>query len=378
MNPSAPFTPETPIPLKPHYDSVNRLFQTKSLTETQIEHLLRQGFTRGLTESMNDLKTVFALRYWIIDNSGSMQKPDGHRMIANPDKTLRMVPCSRWEEICECVEYHIHLAAITEAPTRFRFLNMPGAHIGPQQFSIAENQSKIQQDVSEACRIIRKVRPNGVTPLTSHILEIYYEIASMAPELKRLGKKIVIVIATDGLPSDESGYSGQSHSQEFVDALRQLEGLPVWVVIRLCTDDEDVVNFYNDLDGQLEVSLEVLDDFAGEGIEVFQQNPWLNYALPLHRLREFGFHHRVFDMLDERPLTKNEIRDFCFLLFGQGNIDGIVDPILDWDGFLYEITRLLKMEGKQYDPVTKRLGSWINMNRLNQIHGSGACRCAIM
>jgi len=46
---------------------------------------------------------------------------------------------------------------------------------------------------------------------------------------------------------------------------------------------------------------------CGEAAEVTKENPWLNYALPLHRLREFGFHDRVFDILDERPLLK--IRD---------------------------------------------------------------------
>eukprot|EP00980_Cylindrotheca_fusiformis_P022116 scaffold8999_cov73-Cylindrotheca_fusiformis.AAC.1 len=114
----------------------------------------------------------------------------------------------------------------------------------------------------------------------------------MAPTLRQLGRKVVIVIATDGLPTDERGYGGSNHNQEFVDALRMLEGLPVWVVVRLCTDDEDVVNFYNELDGQLELSIEVLDDFTGEAVEVTTENPWLNYTLPLHRLREFGFHDR--------------------------------------------------------------------------------------
>ena len=32
-------------------------------------------------------------------------------------------------------------------------------------------------------------------------------------------------------------------------------------------------------------------------------NPWLNYSPPLHRAREIGAHHRIFDVLDERLLT---------------------------------------------------------------------------
>jgi hypothetical protein len=348
--------------------------QVKPLDENQIQRLLEQGFTRGLSMSLNQMKQVFALRIWIVDNSGSMQKTDGHRIIPTKNREIvKMVPCSRWEEIQECVDYHIKLAGLIEAPTRFRLLNDPGANVGPQQFSVAEDPEKTFDDVQEASSVMRKTRPGGCTPLTSHILEIHQEVSQMAPELRRAGKKVVIVIATDGLPTDERGYGGHQHSQEFVEALRRLEGLPVWVVVRLCTDEEDVVQFYNELDGQLELSLEVLDDFHGEGLEVTGLNPWINYALPLHRLREMGYHHRVFDMLDEQALTKSEVRDFCALLFGEENFDGIADPSLDWKGFIGDMDRLLRKESPQYDPVKKRVQSWISTKNLNSAHNPSAC-----
>jgi hypothetical protein len=320
------------------------------------------------------MKEVFALRIWIIDNSGSMQKTDGHRIISTRNReAVKMVRCSRWEEISECVEYHIKMAAMIEAPTRFRLLNDPGTKVGPQQFSVAENPALNPYEVKEALSIMKNTRPGGSTPLTRHILKIHKEVSQMAPALRQAGQKVVIVIATDGLPTDERGHGGNQHQQEFVEALRRLEGLPVWVVVRLCTDENDVVSFYNDLDGQLELSLEVLDDFKGESLEVRGKNPWLNYALPLHRLREFGHNHRVFDMLDEQRLTKSELRDFCALLFGEENFDGIPDPSLEWDRFLNDMERLLRKEDKQWDPVKKRVSSWIDTKRLNRIHGPSSC-----
>lgn len=59
----------------------------------------------------------------------------------------------------------------------------------------------------------------------------------------------------------------------------------VWVVIRLCTDEQPVVDFYNALDSVLELPLEVLDDHLNEAKECHQFNSWLNYALPLHRCK---------------------------------------------------------------------------------------------
>lgn len=176
-----------------------------------------------------------------------------------------------------------------------------------------------------------RTQPSGVTPLIEHVLEIQHSVGEIAPKLRADGCRVVIVLATDGLPTDDRGYGGKDIQEQFVQALRGLEGLPVWLVIRLCTDEEAVVNFYNDLDTQLELSLEVLDDFLEEANEVYGHNPWLNYALPLHRLREMGYQHRSFDMLDERAFTLGELREFCGLLLGNGNVtDELPDPAADW------------------------------------------------
>jgi hypothetical protein len=186
------------------------------LNEAQTKWLLGEGFTRGLANSLNEMKKVFALRYWIIDNSGSMQKTDGHRIVPGSSTlkggskkatTFQMVGCSRWEEISECVTFHIRMAALLEAPTRFRLLNNPGANVGPQQFSVAcdfarqdgahddgyhcYNSPEMTRQVQLGMGIMSKARPGGCTPLTSHVLEIYNEISLMEPELRRLGKRVV-------------------------------------------------------------------------------------------------------------------------------------------------------------------------------------------
>jgi len=215
--------------------------------------------------------------------------------------------------------------------------------------------------------------PIGVTPLADHVREIRENIQTLEPSLLQDGTKVVVVLATDGLPTDSHGMADQRSKRQFVDALRSLEGLPVWVVIRLCTDDDDVVKYYNDLDSQLELSLEVLDDFIGEAKEVYEHNKWLNYTLPLHRCREMGYHNRLFDLLDERQLTKDELRDFFVLLFGEAQFDGVPDPQADWVGFITDLDRIAKKENKQWNPITKKVQPWVDVRKLNKVYGDGSC-----
>lgn len=366
--PTAPFEPSSStgmaVPSRPSL-----------IREGSVKNLLSQGFTRSLAESLNHTKNEFALRFWVVDNSGSMQTEDGHRIVGGDDKSnVRIVSCSRWEEIRECVEYHIRLASLIEAPTRFRFLNHPGAYVGAQEFSIAEAKTSNRSgnddlyETQNALKLLRNVRPGGCTPLTQHILEFQHEVSRMAPDLRRTGQKVALILATDGLPTDERGYGGESHKRDFVESLRRLEGLPIWVVIRLCTDEDVVVNFYNELDNLLELSIDVIDDFVGEAKEIYAVNPWLNYSLTLHRLREMGYHDRLFDLIDERALSKSEIRDFSALLLGQENFDGAPDPSVDWNGFAKGVARLLANEAYQYNPILRKGAPLIDMKKLNRIH----------
>eukprot|EP00554_Chaetoceros_debilis_P004846 CAMPEP_0194083104 /NCGR_PEP_ID=MMETSP0149-20130528/8446_1 /TAXON_ID=122233 /ORGANISM="Chaetoceros debilis, Strain MM31A-1" /LENGTH=398 /DNA_ID=CAMNT_0038765435 /DNA_START=59 /DNA_END=1255 /DNA_ORIENTATION=+ len=383
----------TIVPIEPTANSFSRQTHghghTGSITrdissfigDAEIKALQSQGFTRGLAESLADMKTSFPLRIWVVDNSGSMQKTDGHRIISTRSKNdLKIVGCTRWEEIKEAVNYHTQMSALLEAPTSFRLLNNPGIGVGPnsQQFDIAQmGKENIPTEVANANEIMTRTRPGGVTPLTEHIQEINATILSLKPELEAAGKRVAVIIASDGLPTDSYGNASQTINNQFVQSLRMLEGLPVWLVIRLCTDDDEVVDFYNGLDDQLELSMDVLDDFVGEAKEVYEHNKWLNYALPLHRMREMGYHDRVFDMLDERTLTKGELRDFCRLLFGMNDFDGVADPSNDWPSFLADVKRLLDKEELQYNPVKQQTTPWINLKKLNKIYGDGS-GCAIM
>lgn len=331
----------------------------------QIRALVQdEGFTYGLAEAMRTQNNaVFPLRIWIVDNSGSTQLKDGMKMVKSAKRGFKMVQCTRWNELQETVRCHIRLAGLLQAPTVFRLLNDPGSAHYQQQFSVAERGEEfIQQDVTNALRCIESI-PVGTTPLTEHVLEIRENVLQLQPTLKEKSQKVVVVIATDGIPNGSES--------EFVEALRSLEGLPVWVVIRLCTDDDNVVDYYNCIDSQLELSLEVLDDFEMEAKEVYEHNKFLNYSLPLHRCREMGFHHRLFDLLDERKLTLGELRDIFALLFGEKELVGVPNPEVDWKGFASAVSKLVEEQAYQWNPITKKVQPWINMKKLNKAYGGG-------
>jgi hypothetical protein len=339
------------------------------LTPTQLETLKQQGFTEGTAQTLLESISAFRLRIWVIDNSGSMNTTDGHRLKLGSNGTIQELNGTRWKELQETMEYHIQLASLLGAPSEFRMLNTTSS--GVNQFSLAmtvgQSEMEKQKELSRALQTILTAEPGGVTPLTRHIYEIRSQVELLAPMLRATGQKVTIILATDGLPSDDYGRSSDAEQIKFREALNTLEGLPIWIVIRLCTDNNDVVEYYNDLDRQLEFSLEVLDNYTDEAAEIHKVNPWLNYVLALHRMREMGLQNRIIDFLDERLLALYEVRDFCALLFGKGKMDGVPDPEADYKGFMKRMQQIIQEEHKQWHPVKKQVKSLISYNKLQRL-----------
>ena len=218
------------------------------------------------------------------------------------------------------------LAGLLGARTDFHMLNRPPNM--PQFVTTAAGEPgwdalpcAQRMDGPAFQRALRQVSPSGSTPLTESLVNIISLIAPAADQLRAHGQEVVVTIATDGLPNDKAS---------FEQALRQLQALPTWVVVRLCTDDEAIVEYWNELDGSLEVGLEVLDDEEGEAKEIAAVNRWLTYAPVLHTARGFGLRNRLFDLIDETRLLPSQVGAFAELILGCGQLP---DPEVDLRAF---------------------------------------------
>ena len=161
-------------------------------------------------------------------------------------------------------------------------------------------------------------QPRDRTPLAQTTERIVDKVMDLAPSLLACGEKACVVIATDGKPTD-----GEDAFQRAVERLLKL---PVFLVFRLCTNDEDVIDYYNELDAQravaayqtdrmakpiayicasrhhstqhrreetktpptraVEKGVEVIDDLYGEALEIKNAgNTWLTYGPPMQLAR---------------------------------------------------------------------------------------------
>lgn len=296
---------------------------------------------------------------------------DGHQLLTAGVTDC----CSRWQEVQEVVNCHAQLSATLGAPTDFQLLNPPkkpcGLWKGPQKFAVGYGHNG-RKDTKRAKSILERTHPKGMTPLPTCIKQVEQEIRQIQPQLEANGQRVCLVLATDGCNYNTQNIGGehkndpeQERQEELLKALESLEGLPVCVVIRLCTDYKPLVDFYNSLDTKLDLDIDVLDDHRAEAVEVKQCNPWLNYGLVLHRVREMGQDDRLFDLIDERALTKQEIRDFCVLMFGHG--DRLSAD--DWPAFIEQIDQIQLAERQQWNPLTKAMAPWVDVEELALLDG---------
>lgn len=340
----------------------------------QLQETIAMGFPVGLAQAMGENNTKVPLRIWIIDNSRSMQNEDGRRISMKPAGVCKIAKSSRWKEIRDTVVFHAETAAKVQAPTIFRLLNKPFSTRLPREFGVARGDAmSAMRELQVAQETLKEVDPKGCTPLTKRVLEIRENILEIKDQLEANSESVVVVLATDGIPTNRDGESTRETRDNFVEALKSLNSLPVWIVVRLCTQAEDVVKFYETLNQTNGLRIEVLDDYFSEAQDFYRYNNWVNYALPLHRAREMGVKHRMFDLVIERKLTLSEVKEYFAFLFGKEIVDRLPDPCQDFDGFLLGASKFLVDQPTSYNPIKKKVTPLVDLKKLASAYKGKAC-----
>ena len=345
----------TAVPMDAYIQAVNvdgfcgdERFRLRTINKTNIRnYLISQRWTKGLQECFITGLEKAPFRYFIIDDSGSMGASDGSIVVEDRNA---MVNCSRWGELTESMKFHVIAAQEAGAYTQFRLLN-----IGEPLTITGANQTEDDRVASTLLSLFQN-SPNGGTPLCQHIRAVTQEIEMIKANGVLLpGMKASVIIATDGESSDG----------DVADALQPLCRLPVNLVIRLCTNEQRIVDYWNSIDQKLEISIDVLDDLGGEGEEVQSKNPFINYCLPLHRFRESGFNIKEFDLLDEDRLAPEQMSRLIRCILG-GDIPNM--PQLDWKGFQRAVQPLVDTSPDYYNPSSKRKKKIIGMSTLKRLY----------
>ena len=265
--------------------------------------------------------------------------------------------------------------AATGTPCEFHLLNPlrsggHGAEVDGEDFVCCSRD----EDVGRLAAFLAKVHPRGVTPLAERLRQLRPRFATFADDAGASGKMAFLVIATDGAPTPTD--SGTPTPGAATAALRELRALtatlPVRLVVRLCTDEDAAVEFWNKADEEVELPLDVLDDFTSEAAEVQKNgNGWLSYSPALHMLRECGTLVGLLDLLDERTLRPGEAATLAGLLL-QSAADE--EPLPDWkherSAFASALRAKAAGAAQVFDGSTRRLAPQVKADAaLRAIHG---------
>lgn len=238
------------------------------------EHLLSLSLPPGLLSSVFGSYRSCHSRVWLLDNSVRMKTRDCH--IARSQRSSieadrRGGDATRWDELKDCVLFHANMSSKCWIPTKFFLVNDPSSSSNDEEwhrgrkFTICSARPR---DVpGELDEVQRNMDNPGLNqnrcPLRYCIETLRRSLEGEASRLESEGRHVTLVICTQGRPTTRDGMTGSEMMRDLQRELMSLSKLPVRIIIRLCTDSEEVREMYNSMDANLD-SLDVLDDYWGE------------------------------------------------------------------------------------------------------------------
>jgi hypothetical protein len=181
---------------------------------------------------------------FIFDDSGSMNTILQDSPLNQPGSLLK---ASRWEELQYFAKISIEIASLFDQN-------------GPDVYFLNRKPSPIKSvTASSSLSPFFSVKPAGFTPLPRILGEVLHANSNTT-----LGeRKLLILIATDGEPTDERG---RPAIKEFKQIMMQ-RSVNCYTTVVACTDDNSSLDYLNRWDRCIP-RLDVVDDYQSERKEI--------------------------------------------------------------------------------------------------------------
>jgi hypothetical protein len=328
------------------------LFNLSHKSDKQKEH-----------EIISD-RSVYSV--YVIDNSTSMLEPDGKSFSTNDDDSIqKRGGITRWEECIETTKqiskynikrgmkatyYLLNPDSVDEWEENIDFVT-----IDPSESGYEDQCEVLWND------ILHLENVNGSTPLDVITKKLRHSLKDLVRTKEYKHVPINYIIITDGEPNN---------TLNFENELKILaDTYSIFLTINLCTDNDQIVEYYNDLDQKLGKEMggiDVLDDFEAEQNEILQiGNNFFVYTYDIHICRLAGCNSIIADSLDEIKFPPHYVVKLCNELT---NIDNAKSPHWSENGLYIEY---LKEKCTEINPVYnykhKRFEPIINISNVNKM-----------
>jgi len=291
--------------------AVNQVNNPPTLSQQDRLQYLLIGRTKRKRKELIKDKCRYAV--YIIDNSSSMSYyNDGKVFLTNHNGIIEKTDnISRWDEAIHkttliasynikrgmCAVYYL----LNPKDTNMYIPNIDFVVIDP-----FETKPIISQKKQILANMLNPNNVRGSTPLdkiTSHLE------ASLQDHLNNGGDTYPICynIITDGVPNDKAAFERNLISIS--------NSYNIFLTINLCTNDEYIVNYFNELDKNIGTEIcgcDVIDDLEAEQEEILKVgNNIINYCNEIHIVRMAGCYSIVSDLLDEVELGVHYTIKLC-------------------------------------------------------------------
>lgn len=309
-------------------------------------------------------KCTFA--FYVIDNSGSMGHYNDGKIFVEDEKGIinKISGLTRWNEAVDKVksisDYNINRGM----KSVYYLLNPHKKNNWVEDYdfvSIDPESDDIDSKINSLDRLLSSDNVYGSTPLHSITRHINNSLGELINSDVYKNKPICYNLITDGEPD---------YKFHFESELNNLaKKYNVFLVINLCTDNDDIVQYYNDLDknvGKEMSGMDVIDDMEAEYKEIRDAgNRFFSYSKDIHVCRMSGCFNIVADLMDEEYLHVHHVIKLTNELLFNRN-----ENILVWEdtsNYIQLIKNKLATKEKVYDIYYRKSLPIINVSNLESI-----------